>query len=123
MDGGIAKSQNAYRKQKPCTKTMVRLCNSIRRQKNRKQHTVLVVMYFESCNVKIWRAGLLHKASNKCINGKLWLYINNFIIDRKYYIQVNDYKQLHFSQLLVFHKVQLLALSYAICIQLTPCQI
>ena len=62
------------------------------RQKNRKQHTVLVVMYFESCYERIWRAGLLHKASNKGINGRLWLYIKNFIIDRKYCIQVNDFK-------------------------------
>ena len=49
-------------------------------------------MYFESCYERIWIAGLLHRTSNKGINGRLWLYINNFIIDRKYYIQVNDYK-------------------------------
>ena len=49
-------------------------------------------MDFESCHERIWRAGLLHKASNKGINGRLWLLIKNFIIDRKYYIQVNDYK-------------------------------
>ena len=47
------------------------------------QHTVLVVMDFESCFERIWRAGLLHKASNKGINERVWLYIKNSINDRK----------------------------------------
>ena len=55
VDGGIATAQTAYRKQKSCTRTMVRLCNSITEAKNREQHTVLV-MNFESCYERIWRA-------------------------------------------------------------------
>ena len=49
-------------------------------------------MDFESCYERIWRAGLLDKAPNKGINGRLWLYIKNYINNRKYYIQVNDFK-------------------------------
>ena len=77
MNGKIGKAQNNYRKQKSCTQPMVRLCNSIIEAK------VLVVVNFESCYGRIWRAGLLHKASNKGINERLLLYIKNLNNDRK----------------------------------------
>ena len=48
-------------------------------------------MDFESCNERIWRAGLLKKASTYGINRRLWINIKNFIMDRKYYLKVNDY--------------------------------
>ena len=92
VEGGITRTQNAYRKQKPCVQTMARLCNSISEARNRKEHTVLVVMDFESYYERIWRTGLMHKASDNGICGRLWLYINNFLTDRKYYIQVNNFK-------------------------------
>ena len=49
MENGIAESQNAYRKQKSCTQTMVRICNSISEAKLRKEYTIFTVMDFESC--------------------------------------------------------------------------
>ena len=49
-------------------------------------------MDFESCYERIWRAGLLRKASNRGISGRMWLYIKNFVTERKYYIRVNNYK-------------------------------
>ena len=54
-------------------------------------------MDFESCYERIWREGLLKKASAKGIGGRLWLYIRNFLIDRKYYIKVNEYTSLVFT--------------------------
>ena len=92
VEGGIASTQNAYRKQKSCVQSLVRLCNSVTEARNRKQHTILTVMDFESCYERIWRAGLLHKASGKGIVGRMWLYLRNFLTERKYYIQVNNYK-------------------------------
>ena len=65
MDGGIARTQNAYRKQKSCVQTLQLNLGS------KKQHTVLVVMDFDSCYERIWRAGLMHKASDKGICGRL----------------------------------------------------
>ena len=54
---------------------------------------MLAVMDYESCYERIWRAGLLHKASKIGINGRMWLYIKIFFLwDRSYYIRVNDYK-------------------------------
>ena len=49
-------------------------------------------MDFESCYESIWRSGLLHKASGKAIVGRMWLYLKNFLTDRKYCIQVINYK-------------------------------
>ena len=49
-------------------------------------------MDYESCYERIWRAGLLKKASDKGINGRMWICIKNFLLDRQYYIKVNDYK-------------------------------
>ena len=86
VEGGKATTENAYRKQKSCVQTMIRLCNSISEARNRKKHTVLTVMDFESCCERIWRAGLLHKASGKGICDRIWLYIKNFLTERKYYI-------------------------------------
>ena len=67
VDGGIAKTQNAYIKQTSCVQTMVRVCNSEAR--NRKEHTIVTVMDFKSCYERIWRAGLLHKAYAKEVCG------------------------------------------------------
>ena len=53
----------------------------------KKEHTVLAVIDYESCYERIWRAGLLHKASKVGINGRMWLYIKNFSCDREYYIR------------------------------------
>ena len=90
--GGLAATQYAYRKQKSCVQSMVRLCNSVTEARNKKQHTILTVMDFESCYERIWRASLLRKASNRGISGRMWLYIKNFVTERKYYIRVNNYK-------------------------------
>ena len=60
--------------------------------RKKKQSSVLTVMDYESCYERTWWAGLLKKASAKGIEGRLWLYIRNFLMDRKYYIKVNEYK-------------------------------
>ena len=72
--------------------TVLRICNSLSKARNKKQSSVLTVMDYESCYERIRRAGLLKKASAKGIVGRLWLYIRNFLMDRKYYIKVNEYK-------------------------------
>ena len=92
VDGGVADTQVAYRKQKSCVQTMLRVCNSISEARSRKEYSVIMVMDYESCYERIWRAGLLKKVSDKGINGRMWIYIKNFLLDRQYYIKVNDYK-------------------------------
>ncbi|XP_052783101.1 uncharacterized protein LOC128219333 [Mya arenaria] len=49
-------------------------------------------MDYESCFERVWRAGLLQKAFNSNIRGRLWIYLKEFITDRKYYLKVNDHK-------------------------------
>ena len=63
-------------------------------------------MDFESCYERIWRAGLLKKASDKGINGGMWIYIKNFLLDRQYYIKVMTTGLLPTNQLLVYHRGQ-----------------
>ena len=91
VKGGVARTQYAYRRQKLCVQTLLRMCNSISEARNRKKFTVLTVMNFESCYERVWRAGLLKKATRYGIEGRLWVYIRNFLTDRKYFIKVNEY--------------------------------
>ena len=81
VDGGIADTQFAYRKQKSCVQTMLRVCNSISEARNRKEYTFVTVMNYESCYERIWRAGLLKKAFDKGINGRMWIYIKKILLD------------------------------------------
>ena len=84
VEEGVAKTQFAFRKQKSCVQTVLRMCNSVSEARNKNENTVVTVMDFESCYERIWRAGLLKKASTYGISGRLWLYIKNFIMDRMY---------------------------------------
>ena len=69
----------------------MRICNSVSEARNKNENTVETVMDFESCYERIWRAGLLKKSSTYGISGRLWIYIKIFIMDRMYYLKVNDY--------------------------------
>ena len=91
VEEGVGKTQFAFRKQKSCVQIVLRMCNSVSEARNKNENTVVTVMDFESCYERIWRAGLLKKASIYGISGRLWIYIKNFIKDRKYYLKVNDY--------------------------------
>ena len=71
VDGEIAETQSAYRKQKSCVQTVLRICNSLSEARNKKQSSVLTVMDYESCYERIWWAGLLKQASAKGIVGRL----------------------------------------------------
>ena len=48
-------------------------------------------MDFESRYERVWRAGLLKKATGYGTEGRLWIYIRNFLTDQKYFIKVNEY--------------------------------
>ena len=89
VEGGVARTQYAYRRQKSCVQTLLPMCNSILEARNRKEFTVLTVMDFESCYERVRRAGLLKKATGYGIEGRLWIYIRNFLTDPKYFIKVN----------------------------------
>ena len=91
VEEGVAKTQYAYRRQKSCVQTLLRICNSISEARSRKESTVLTVMDFESCYERVWRAGLLKKAEGYGIKGRLWIYIRNFLTDRRYFMKVNGY--------------------------------
>ena len=49
VDGGIEDTQFAYRKQKSCVQTMLRVCNLISEAGSRKEYTIVTVMDYESC--------------------------------------------------------------------------
>ena len=89
VDRGITNTQYAYRRQKSCVQTMLRVCNYISEARNRKEHTVVTVMDYESSYERIWNAGLLKKAFENGIEGRMWMYLKNFLIDKQYFIQVN----------------------------------
>ena len=92
VENGVAVTQNAYRRQKSCVQSVLRVANSLSEARAKGESTVLTVIDYESSYERIWRAGLLHKASKIGITGRLWLYIRNFLWDRVYYIRVNDYE-------------------------------
>lgn len=88
----LAASQFAYRKNKSCTQAVLRITQSIQEHKKQNDTTVLCVMDYESCFERIWRGGLLKKAKDQNITGRLWVYLWGFLTDRKYYIKVNNFK-------------------------------
>jgi len=90
-EGSIANTQYAYRKQKSCTQTVLRIVNSISEAEKEKKQPVLVMMDYESCYERIWRAGLLKKAYDKGVKGRLWVYLDNFLNGRRSDIRVNDF--------------------------------
>ena len=64
---GVAKTQFAFRKQKSCVQTVLRMCNSVSEARNKNENTVVTVMDFESCYERIWRAGLLKKLQHMAL--------------------------------------------------------
>ncbi|XP_045162028.2 uncharacterized protein LOC123526843 [Mercenaria mercenaria] len=91
VEGGIAATQYAYRKNKSCTQTVLRIVNLVEEAHNNDEKITLVLMDYESCFERIWRAGLMKKATNSGVKGRMWMYLKNFLTDRNYYIKVNDY--------------------------------
>ena len=71
VEEGVAKTQFAFRKQKYCVQTVLRICNSVSEARNKNENTVVTVVDFESSYERIWRAGLLKKASTYCISRRL----------------------------------------------------
>ena len=74
VEGGVASTQYAYRRQKSCVQTMLRICNSISESRNRKEYTVQTVMDFESCYERVWRAGLLRDFLNQSTDREVLLF-------------------------------------------------
>ena len=113
VDGLIADTQFAYRKQKSCVHTMLRVCNSISEARCRKEYTVIPIMDYECCYERIWRACLLKKLSDKGINGKMWIYIKKSCLIGSIIFRSMTASLLHTYQLLVYHRGQQLALCSA----------
>ena len=88
--GGTASTQDAYRKQHSCVQTVTRLTNQLHEARMQKKHSAMIIMDFQSCFEKVWRAGLLFKALKIGINGKLLVYLHNYLTDRQYCLHVND---------------------------------
>ena len=91
VTGTLATTQYAYRRQKSCVQSMVRLVNSLYDARNKKEHLAVAIMDFESCYERIWRAGLLKKAADAGISSRLWQYLWNFLHERRFYIKVNEF--------------------------------
>ena len=92
VSNGIAKTQDAYRKQHSCVQSVVRVINQLHEAKARKDYSVVLIMDFESCFEKVWRSGLLWKAMKKGINGRMLMFLHNYVTDRKYSLRVNEEK-------------------------------
>ena len=92
VSNGIAKTQDAYKKQHSCVQSVVRVINQLHEAKARKDYSVVLIMDFESCFEKVWRSGLLWKALKKGINGRMLMFLHNYVTDRKYSLRVNEEK-------------------------------
>jgi len=97
VEDGLADTQNAYRNNRTCTQSLMRAIQCIQEGMVKKQSSVMVVIDYESCFESVWRAGLLKKAHAHGVNGRLWMYLNEFLTDRQYYLRVNNYTSPIFS--------------------------
>ena len=88
----FSNTQYAYRKNRSCTQAVLKMVNNIQENLGKSENTVLVTMDFESCFERVWREGLLKKAEENNIRGRLWIYLKELMSDRKYYLKINDFK-------------------------------
>ena len=56
VEGGVAVTQNAYRRQKSSLQSVLRVANSLSEGKAKRENTVITVMDYESCYEQIWIA-------------------------------------------------------------------
>ena len=82
VDDGVANTQNAYRKQKSCVQTMIRICNSLSEARSRKEHSIITLWILRAITRGYGEQDLLHKAHAKGVCGRMWIYIKNFLTDR-----------------------------------------
>ena len=59
----VAVTQNAYRRQKSCVQSVLRVATSLSEARAKGESIVLTLIDYESCFERIWRAGFLHKTS------------------------------------------------------------
>ncbi|XP_053385699.1 uncharacterized protein LOC123536047 [Mercenaria mercenaria] len=88
----FAGSQEAYRKNRSCINAVGRMVQNLQLEKADNKVSVVAVLDYESCFERVWRSGLLFKAREKGIKGRLWLYLYNYLCNRKFYITVNGEK-------------------------------
>ena len=84
--------QDAYRPGRMCTQSILRLVQSVFESWQEGKTTVAVVMDFDSCYERIWRSGLLCKIRKMGISGRIFIYLANFLNNRKYQFSVNSKK-------------------------------
>ncbi|KAI8519285.1 hypothetical protein Bbelb_025420 [Branchiostoma belcheri] len=77
----LADTQDAYRKQRTCTQTVLRMVQDIQEAWQSGESVVLVVMDLESCYERIWRESLILKLYNVGVNRRLLVNIQEFKTD------------------------------------------
>jgi len=97
VEDGMADTQNAYCNNRSCTQSLMRAIQCIHEGMVKQHSYVMVVIDYESCFKRVWRAGLLKKAHYHGVKGRLWMYLKEFLTDRKYDLRVNNYTSPIFS--------------------------
>jgi len=83
-------SQSAYRKSRSTIDHLIRLHDDINKSINSKGHTVAIMFDFSKAFDMVWKKGLIHKLEEIGVNGRLKIWISNFLSGRKIRVKVNN---------------------------------
>jgi len=95
----LAKEQCGFRKNHTTIDILTTLHTDIFNAKNQKQHLILISLDIEKAYKMVWRNRVLRIIQNSGINGKMFLFLQNFPKNRK--IQVRA-----LSELSIIHQTE-----------------
>ena len=87
--GILSKQQSGFRKHRSTIDHLVKLENDIRVAFSRKQHLVSVFFDLEKAYDMTWRHGILQDLHNIGLRGLLPLFIQQFLVERKFLVKMH----------------------------------
>ena len=87
----LSTTQEAYRKDRSANDIILRFVQFVQEAWNRGETVVLAVIDYDSFFENIWRDLLLVKMHKLGIRGKILKTLHNYLCERKYCFEVNDF--------------------------------
>ncbi|MEW8546904.1 MAG: reverse transcriptase family protein [Candidatus Thiodiazotropha sp.] len=95
--GLLDDEQEGFRRFRGTTDALLRLTQSIFNGFNKKEHTAALFIDLEKAYDSVWREGLMFKLKKLGLSGRVWKWINSFLVDRQAMISMGGNKGPHFA--------------------------
>ena len=84
-------AQEGFRKYRSCARYLFSLANHISSSLEANSECLTLMCDFSKAFDSVWIKGLLFKLFHSGINGDLWTLLANFLLNRKVFLDVNDF--------------------------------